>query len=57
MPEHDGLSDEHRPTVATTWSLSVKQADRPELEGIARTLLDVASIYPRSSRRPVVEMT
>ncbi|MEV6620307.1 tetratricopeptide repeat protein [Amycolatopsis sp. NPDC051106] len=44
MPEPDGLPDEHRATVATTWSLSIEQANRLEPAGIAGTLLDVASV-------------
>jgi hypothetical protein len=44
LPEPDGLPDEHRATLATTWSLSVEQANRLEPVGIARTLLEVASM-------------
>ncbi|WP_290050011.1 NB-ARC domain-containing protein, partial [Amycolatopsis solani] len=44
LPEPDGLPDEHRATVATTWSLSVEQANRLEPAGIAGALLEVASV-------------
>lgn len=44
LPEPDGLPDEHRATVATTWSLSVEQANCLEPKGIAGTLLEVASV-------------
>ncbi|WP_439657750.1 tetratricopeptide repeat protein [Lentzea sp. HUAS TT2] len=44
LPELDGLPDEHRATVATTWSLSVEQANRLEPVGIAGILLEVASV-------------
>ncbi|MEV7046719.1 tetratricopeptide repeat protein [Amycolatopsis sp. NPDC051061] len=44
LPEPDGLPDEHRATVATTWSLSIEQANRLEPSGIAGTLLEVASL-------------
>ncbi|WP_410635517.1 tetratricopeptide repeat protein [Amycolatopsis sp. cmx-4-83] len=44
LPEDDGLPDEHRATVATTWSLSVEQADRLEPPGIAGALLEVAGV-------------
>ncbi|WP_082373159.1 NB-ARC domain-containing protein [Nocardia sp. NRRL S-836] len=44
LPEPDGLPDEHRATVATTWSLSVEQANRLEPVGVAGVLLEVASV-------------
>ncbi|MEV7046192.1 NB-ARC domain-containing protein [Amycolatopsis sp. NPDC051061] len=44
LPEPDGLPDEHHATVATTWSLSVEQANRLEPAGIAGALLEVASM-------------
>ncbi|WP_143022860.1 hypothetical protein [Lentzea jiangxiensis] len=44
VPEPGGLSDEHRATVAATWSLSVRQADLLIPEGVARPLLEVASV-------------
>jgi hypothetical protein len=44
LPEPEGLPDEHRATVATTWSLSVEQANRLEPAGIAGALLEVASV-------------
>jgi NB-ARC domain-containing protein/tetratricopeptide repeat protein len=44
LPEPDGLPDEHHTSVATTWSLSVEQANRLEPAGIAGALLEVASV-------------
>ncbi|MEQ0560987.1 tetratricopeptide repeat protein [Amycolatopsis sp. NEAU-NG30] len=44
LPEPDGLPDEHRATVATTWSLSVEQANRLEPAGTAGVLLEVVSV-------------
>ncbi|MFC3515661.1 tetratricopeptide repeat protein, partial [Amycolatopsis halotolerans] len=44
FPEFDELPDEHRATVAATWSLSVEQANQLEPAGIAATLLEVASM-------------
>ncbi|MGH3375300.1 MAG: tetratricopeptide repeat protein [Actinoallomurus sp.] len=44
LPEAEALPDEHRATVATTWSLSIEQADRLEPVGLAGHLLDVASM-------------
>ncbi|MDT7782355.1 MAG: hypothetical protein QOF58_774, partial [Pseudonocardiales bacterium] len=44
LPHDDGLPDEHRSTVAATWSLSVEQANGMAPEGIARPLLDLASV-------------
>ena len=44
LPESDELPDEHRAAVATTWSLSVEQADRLEPRGVAGRLLEVASM-------------
>ncbi|HWO60507.1 MAG TPA: FxSxx-COOH system tetratricopeptide repeat protein, partial [Umezawaea sp.] len=44
LPEPDGLPDEHRATVAATWSLSIEQANRLEPAGVASPLLDVASL-------------
>ncbi|MEU0878431.1 NB-ARC domain-containing protein [Lentzea sp. NPDC005914] len=44
LPQGDGLPDEHQTTVAATWSLSVEQADSMAPEGIARPLLNIASV-------------
>ncbi|MET8853500.1 tetratricopeptide repeat protein [Amycolatopsis sp. NPDC004625] len=44
LPEPDELPDEHRATVATTWSLSVEQANRLQPAGTAGALLEVASV-------------
>ncbi|HEV3362403.1 MAG TPA: FxSxx-COOH system tetratricopeptide repeat protein [Pseudonocardiaceae bacterium] len=44
VPEPDNLPDEHRATVAATWSLSVEQANQLPPLGIAGTLLEVASV-------------
>lgn len=44
FPDRDSLPDQHQATVAATWSLSVEQADRLEPVGIARPLLEIASL-------------
>jgi hypothetical protein len=44
VPEPEGLPDEHRDTVAGTWSLSVEQADQLEPVGVAGPMLEVASL-------------
>ncbi|WP_243727604.1 FxSxx-COOH system tetratricopeptide repeat protein [Actinocrispum wychmicini] len=44
LPESDGLPDEHRATVAVTWSLSVEQANLLRPIGVAEPLLQVASL-------------
>ncbi|MDX8035810.1 NB-ARC domain-containing protein [Lentzea sp. BCCO 10_0856] len=44
LPHDDCLPDEHRTTVAATWSLSVEQANGMAPEGLARPLLDIASV-------------
>jgi hypothetical protein len=40
----DELPDEHRATVAATWSLSVERADALTPRGVARPLLEIASV-------------
>jgi hypothetical protein len=44
LPEADGLPDEHRATVAATWSLSVEQANQLEPVGVAEVLLEIAGL-------------
>jgi hypothetical protein len=44
LPEAEGLPDEHRATVAATWSLSVEQANRLEPAGLAGMMLEIASL-------------
>ncbi|HEX6343783.1 tetratricopeptide repeat protein [Umezawaea sp.] len=44
FPEVGSLPDEHRTTVATTWSLSVELADQLTPAGLGRPLLAVASL-------------
>jgi hypothetical protein len=44
LPDADELPDEHRDTVAATWSLSIEQADRLAPVGLARPLLQLASL-------------
>ncbi|WP_330274003.1 FxSxx-COOH system tetratricopeptide repeat protein [Lentzea sp. NBC_00516] len=44
VPDGDGLPDEHQTTVAATWSLSVELANRLAPEGVARPLLEIASV-------------
>lgn len=43
LPETDELPDEHRTTVAATWSMSIEQANAAQPAGVARPLLEVAS--------------
>lgn len=44
LPEAEGLPDEHRATVAATWSLSVEQANRLTPAGVAGVLLEIAGL-------------
>jgi hypothetical protein len=44
VPDADGLPDEHRDTIAATWSLSIEQADQLPPVGVARPLLALASL-------------
>ncbi|MBB5953870.1 hypothetical protein FHS29_000440 [Saccharothrix tamanrassetensis] len=44
VPPAAELPDEHQATVAATWSLSVECADRLPPEGLARPLLELASL-------------
>ncbi|WP_439379670.1 tetratricopeptide repeat protein [Amycolatopsis lexingtonensis] len=44
FPETDGLPDQQRATIATTWSLSIEHANQLEPAGLARPMLDVASM-------------
>ena len=44
LPTGDELPDGHQTTVATTWSLSIEQANRLEPRGLAAPLLELASL-------------
>jgi len=44
LPEHGALPDDHRTTVAVTWSLSVDLADQLQPVGLARPVLELASV-------------
>lgn len=44
VPHPNGLPDQHGTTVAATWSLSVELADSMQPTGLARPLLDIASM-------------
>lgn len=44
LPERTALPDQHRDTVATTWSLSIEQADELAPTGLAAALLRVACL-------------
>jgi tetratricopeptide (TPR) repeat protein len=44
VPDESGLPDDHRVTLAATWSLSVEHADRLRPEGLARPMLELASM-------------
>ncbi|WJY43218.1 tetratricopeptide repeat protein (plasmid) [Streptomyces sp. P9-2B-2] len=43
-PENSGLPDDQRATVAASWSLSTEHADRLRPRGLARPLLQLASM-------------
>jgi hypothetical protein len=43
-PDPGALPDEHRDTIATTWSLSIDLADTQAPEGLARPVLHLASL-------------
>jgi hypothetical protein len=44
VPEGGALPDDHRATVEATWSLSIDLADRLHPAGLARPLLELASV-------------
>jgi hypothetical protein len=44
VPEDSGLPDDQRSTLETTWSLSVEQADALRPAGLARPMLELASL-------------
>ncbi|WP_199440523.1 NB-ARC domain-containing protein [Umezawaea beigongshangensis] len=44
LPEDDALPDEHTASVAATWSMSVELADAMRPVGLARPLLELASV-------------
>jgi NB-ARC domain len=44
VPERSGLPDDQLKTVAATWSLSVEQADLMRPAGLARPMLELASM-------------
>jgi hypothetical protein len=44
LPEDDALPDEHTVSVAATWSMSVELADAMRPVGLARPLLELASV-------------
>lgn len=43
-PDDSGLPDDHRTVLAATWSLSTEQADRLRPAGLARPMLELASM-------------
>jgi hypothetical protein len=43
VPDDSGLPDDHRTTVAATWSLSIQAADRLRPVGLSRPMLELAS--------------
>jgi hypothetical protein len=54
LPDAEGLPDEHRETVAATWSLSIERADLLPPVGVARPLLELASLLdPNGIPAPV----
>jgi hypothetical protein len=44
VPDNSGLPDDHRAALAATWSLSIEQADRLRPAGLARPVLELASM-------------
>jgi NB-ARC domain len=44
VPDDSGLPDDHRTALAATWSLSIEQADRLRPAGLARPMLELASV-------------
>jgi hypothetical protein len=44
MQPEDALPDDHRATVATTWTLSMETADQHAPRGLARPLLKIAAL-------------
>ena len=44
VPDHGGLPDDHRATLASTWSLSIERADQLRPSGLARPMLQLASV-------------
>ncbi|MFJ6674017.1 tetratricopeptide repeat protein [Actinosynnema sp. NPDC091369] len=56
MPTERELPDEHRDTVAATWSLSVERADSLRPEGLSRPLLEFISLLDPAGT-PVTVLT
>ncbi len=48
MPDDTGLPDDHRAALAATWSLSIEQANRLRPTGLARPMLELASLLDHS---------
>ncbi|MFE6366067.1 tetratricopeptide repeat protein [Streptomyces sp. NPDC057806] len=44
VPDPGGLPDDHRTTLAATWTLSIDRADRLPPEGLARPMLQLISM-------------
>jgi hypothetical protein len=44
VPEDGALPEDHKATVATTWALSIARADELHPAGLARPLLELASV-------------
>ncbi|MFF1722059.1 tetratricopeptide repeat protein [Streptomyces sviceus] len=44
LPDASGLPDDHRETVAAVWELSIEHANRLRPRGLARPLLELASV-------------
>jgi hypothetical protein len=55
VPDNSGLPDDHRTTVAATWSLSIEAADRLRPVGLSRPMLELASaLDPNGIPSPVL---
>jgi hypothetical protein len=44
VPESDGLPDDHQKIVAATWQISIDRANKARPAGLARPLLELASV-------------
>jgi hypothetical protein len=56
VPEDSALPDDHRATVAATWSLSIQAADALQPAGLARPVLQLLSLLdPNGAPAPVLE--
>jgi hypothetical protein len=57
VPDESGLPDDQRKTVAGTWSLSIEQADSLRPAGLARPMLELASMLDANGVPEIVLST